>query len=120
MHAIQAVHCCGKSSAAKGVGNLTYLQYNSSGRSSPLFLFALLVAAAHLRDINQDPHIASPHPLSRVCNEAVTFTLTRRFQGVDSVSKVYLSPDNAKSRQEFDQLWNTISGGVETVPVNLR
>lgn len=42
------------------------------------------------------------------------------FQGVDSVSKVYLSPDNAQSRKDFDLLWKTISGGVKTVPVNLR
>jgi len=41
-------------------------------------------------------------------------------QGVDSVSKVYLHPDNAKSRERFEQLWNTISGGVKTVPVLLR
>lgn len=41
-------------------------------------------------------------------------------QGVDSVSKVYLSPDNAKSREEFDLLWKAISSGVQTVPVNLR
>lgn len=42
------------------------------------------------------------------------------FQGVDSVSQVYLYPDNAKSREEYELLWTTISGGVPTVPVVLR
>ncbi|CAM9578224.1 unnamed protein product [Scytosiphon promiscuus] len=43
----------------------------------------------------------------------------RLLKGVDSVSKVYMSPDNAKSRKAFELLWDTISGGVTTVPVNL-
>lgn len=41
-------------------------------------------------------------------------------QGVDAVSRVYLHPDNAKSREKFELLWTTISGGVPTVPVVLR
>lgn len=41
-------------------------------------------------------------------------------QGVDAVSRVYLQPDNAESRQKFELLWTTISGGVPTVPVVLR
>lgn len=41
-------------------------------------------------------------------------------QGVDAVSRVYLHPDNAKSRGKFELLWTSISGGVPTVPVVLR
>lgn len=43
-----------------------------------------------------------------------------RFQGVDSVTKVYLSPDNASSREEFEVLWKALSDGLKTVPVTLR
>lgn len=48
------------------------------------------------------------------------FVLSMLFQGVDAVSQVYLYPDNAKSREKFELLWTSISGGVPTVPVVLR
>lgn len=76
--------------------------------------FSLPYLLKHNSTIPNGTHLALLQPFPRVFHVYVPF------QGVDSVSKVYLCPDNAKSREEFDQLWNTISGGVKTVPVNLR
>lgn len=40
-------------------------------------------------------------------------------QGADAVTKVYIHPDNAKSRDEFQALWKELSRGVNVVPVTL-
>lgn len=41
------------------------------------------------------------------------------WQGMDAVTKVFIQPDNAKSRGEFEALWKELSRGVKTVPVTL-
>ncbi|CAM9194857.1 unnamed protein product [Ectocarpus fasciculatus] len=65
------------------------------------------------------PFIEQLKERSHVHSLEASSTDYRLLKGADSVSKVYLSPDNAKSREEFDLLWKAISGGVQTVPVNL-
>eukprot|EP00752_Nemacystus_decipiens_P012674 g11227.t1 len=65
------------------------------------------------------PFISQLEERSHVHSLEDSSTDYRLLKGVDAVSRVYLHPDNAKSREKFELLWATISGGVPTVPVVL-
>eukprot|EP00904_Undaria_pinnatifida_P007899 jgi/Undpi1/4239/HiC_scaffold_16.g07605.m1 len=65
------------------------------------------------------PFIAQLEEKTHVHSLEASGTDYRLLQGVDSVTKVFLSPDNDSTRGEFEALWKALSDGLKTVPVTL-